>query len=304
MISNEIVLVERADLKEGITIQNIRTEYKHEEIVSLAHSIIKEQGLLQAIIFREVETPPDANGDTENVLEINAGYKRIRAIDYIEKCYPDEHERLFGDGIPCKEKFGTREDAIVTNIVENLQRSDPSESDICRSILTLINTGYTQKEVSEMISKSEDYVSQRMTIMKFGSEKLKKCLDQREIKFSSAFRLAKLFKDDHEKQDSFIKDELDRNDNISLKSVKALMAKEKRALANINKAHIIRGETPQKSEVIAMRAQAQKRIRALNKKGEAVPEGLTTLVALVEWQFSLGSASYTSEDISDMIDKI
>lgn len=285
--SEKIVYYALEDIVTDNQINNIRTTILAAEIAELRESI-QSFGLQNPLTVMESEKILE-DGSVEEVTELVSGRKRLEAIKTI---LAEERDILFPNGIPCIEFRGSVADAILVNAAENLQRSNPSESDICKWIKARVDDGYTQKEVSTFINKSEDYVSQRMCIMSFGSDFLLRCLDSGDIKFSSAYRLAQVFKDDKAAQDVFLNDELKRHGNISLKSVKSAAAN-KKGKSNL----------PTKSEVIAIKHVVERAMYTRHNSGKPSSDLLNVLQLFIDWQFGLGAKKVPVKDITDIIDK-
>lgn len=284
--SEKIVFYELEDIVTDIQIKNIRTGISHSEIAELKESI-QSFGLQNPLTVMESEKVLE-DGSVEEVTELVSGRKRLEAIRTILDA---EREVLFPNGIPCIEFRGSVEDAVLVNAAENLQRSNPTESDICAWIKARVDDGYTQKEVATFINKSEDYVSQRMCIMSFGSDFLSQCLDSGDIKFSSAFRLAQVFKDDHSAQDTFLKEELKRHGNISLKSVRSAVRNKKG-----------KSKLPTKSEVIAIKHVVERAMYERHNNGKPDSDLLKVMQMFIDWQFGLGNKKVPVKDITDIID--
>lgn len=284
--SEAIVFYDLEDIVTDIQIKNIRTSISQAEISELRESI-QSFGLQNPLTVMESEKVLE-DGSVEEVTELVSGRKRLEAIKTI---LAEEREVLFPNGIPCIEFRGSVEDAVLVNAAENLQRSNPTESDICKWIKARVDDGYTQKEVATFINKSEDYVSQRMCIMSFGSDFLSQCLDNGDIKFSSAFRLAQTFKDDHAAQDVFLKEELKRHGNISLKSVRSAVRNKK------NKPKL-----PTKSEVIAIKHVVERAQYERHNAGKPDSDLLKVMQLFIDWQYGLGAKKVPVKDITDIID--
>lgn len=286
---DSLEMYELEDIKTGIHISNIRSTLDLSEVSDLKESIMTF-GLQSPLTVMESEIILD-DGSVEEATELVSGHKRLEAIKLIKKESPQAYVSLFPNGVPCVDFRGSVADAVLVNAAENLQRSNPKESDICKWIKARVDDGYTQKEVSTFINKSEDYVSQRMAIMNFGCDFLHDCLDNGDIKFSSAFKLAQVFKDDHAAQETFLREELKRHGNISLKSVRTAAANKKG-----------KPKLPTKSEVLSIKHVVERAQWERQNAGKPDSDLLKVMQLFIDWQFGLGPKKVPVKDITDIID--
>ena len=146
----QLILVDLSDIHTEVQIKNIR-EYMDSKTISDLADSIKQFGLQNPLTITESELVKE-DGSVEEVTELVSGRMRLEAIKLIKKAYPAEFNNLFSKGIPCIEYRGSLEDAILVNAVENLQRTDPKEGEICKWIFDRVGDGYTQREVANFIN--------------------------------------------------------------------------------------------------------------------------------------------------------
>jgi ParB family chromosome partitioning protein len=118
--------------------ENVRKEYTG--ITELAESI-RQHGLLQPItVF------PD--GDQ---YRVKTGHRRLKAC---QDLYQTEPERFHS--IRCI--ISNAENIAVIQLVENVQREDLSQVDLCNALSALREEGLTLKQIAETMGKTEGYI--------------------------------------------------------------------------------------------------------------------------------------------------
>ncbi len=124
-----------------------RTEFKREEIESLAESI-KAQGIIQPILARPAK---DSDGD----YEIIAGERRWRAAQLAGL-----HE------VPVVIHFIGDQDALEIALIENLQRQDLNVFEEAEAYQHLISDyGNSQEEVAHAVGRSRSHVANTVRLL-------------------------------------------------------------------------------------------------------------------------------------------
>lgn len=131
---------------------NVRQDFDEAEIAELAQSI-RDNGLINAITVK----PPVIDEHGDKTYEVIAGGRRIRAHQWL--C---EHGDDFSM-IDCKISTG---DMWTIQMVENIQRTDLSPREKEAAIIRAIESGMSQKEISEKLSKPLSYISDIMAGIK------------------------------------------------------------------------------------------------------------------------------------------
>ena len=131
---------------------NVSQDFDEAEIAELAQSI-RDNGLINAITVK----PPVVDEHGDKTYEVIAGGRRIRAHQWL--C---EHGDDFSM-IDCKISTG---DMWTIQMVENIQRTDLSPREKEAAIIRAIESGMSQKEISEMLSKPHSYISDIMAGIK------------------------------------------------------------------------------------------------------------------------------------------
>jgi len=127
--------------------QNPRRVFHENELIDLANSI-KEKGILQPIIVREIE-------GSQNAYEVVAGERRWRAAQIAKL-----------DQIPVIKKTLSDVDALEIAIIENVQRSNLSPIEEATGYKNLMDSfNYTQDDLSKVIGKSRSYVANTLRLM-------------------------------------------------------------------------------------------------------------------------------------------
>lgn len=131
---------------------NIRTSHDPESIARLAASI-KGDGLLNQLIVRP--------GENDTFI-IVAGHRRFRALQLLVK----SGDLSIDDLIPCDVQLDNVGDAIVTMLVENLQREDISPMDEAHGYLRLTTEfGYKPKELAAAVGQSQAHINSRLALV-------------------------------------------------------------------------------------------------------------------------------------------
>jgi ParB family chromosome partitioning protein len=120
------------------TKENVRKDYTG--IEELAESI-RQHGLLQPITVY-------ADGDQ---YIVKTGHRRFRAC---QRLYQTEPERFHS--IRCIVSNG--ENIAVIQLVENVQREDLSQVDLCNALSALREQGLTLRQIAETMGKTEGYI--------------------------------------------------------------------------------------------------------------------------------------------------
>ncbi len=150
--------------------KNIRTEYDQNHIRELAESL-KRVGLLQPIMVRKEGTK----------FQIVCGHRRFLAAKYLGWLDIPAIEYSIDDG-----------DADVAKVHENIFRQDLDKIEEAKYYLYLQQKyGYTEKQVSEKINKTQSYVSQHLSILNYGPE-IKDAIKYKKVSFSVARELSKV----------------------------------------------------------------------------------------------------------------
>lgn len=131
---------------------NVRQDFDEAEIAELAQSI-RDNGLINAITVK----PPVIDEHGDKTYEVIAGGRRIRAHQWL--C---EHGDDFSM-IDCKISTG---DMWTIQMVENIQRTDLSPREKEAAIIRAVESGMSQKEIAEKLSKPLSYISDIMAGIK------------------------------------------------------------------------------------------------------------------------------------------
>ena len=191
-----------------IEIHPSRWQYRHtwdqEQMIELARSIQSHGLLNRLLVFR----------DEDGGYELIAGERRLRAAWALALLHGQRYGALAdavaavaaadfwsappslaidqAETIPVELRSGTAADFREIVILENLQRADPSPIEEAEAFQLLIKEdGYTQDSLAKRLSKSQPYVSQRLSLLGL-SEPLKAKMQDGEIGFASARALAGL----------------------------------------------------------------------------------------------------------------
>jgi len=129
----------------------MRNEIPEESILNLIESIIK-YGLIHPITV----TPYGPN------YEVIAGMRRYIAFERMER-----------PTIPCIIMESTNEQTLMRRYIENMERENVNVLDEALFIQTMMETlKLNGKQVAERIGRSDQYVSDRVAVMKYHPGKL------------------------------------------------------------------------------------------------------------------------------------
>jgi ParB/RepB/Spo0J family partition protein len=161
---------------------NARKNFNPDEIAELSKSIA-ENGLIQPITIRLVTTI--TNPDKSIWWEIVTGERRFRACKIAAQVKPELRE------VKCIVREYTDEEVEAIQLAENIHRKDLSPMEECNAYRKLLKYHKTIQRVSEVVGKSENYVSSRMQLISL-EKKLQKCLDEGSLPVAQALIIAKL----------------------------------------------------------------------------------------------------------------
>jgi ParB family chromosome partitioning protein len=152
-----------------------RKLFDHAALDELAKSI-KENGLLQPIVVREVEG--------SSAYMIVAGERRWRAA-----------QQAGLTALPCRVLANMDDDAAyVLSVLENVNRTDMTPSEEAKAFAHLTATGRTPTQVGELFGKTPDYITWRMGILGLADRHLD-MVDKGQISTTVAYYAAKLSAD-------------------------------------------------------------------------------------------------------------
>ena len=123
-----------------------RIDFDKAGLLELAESI-KATGLLQPIIVRPVD----------NRFQIIAGERRWRAHQLSGLSEIDAIIR-------------NSDNSVVESLIENIQREDLSAFEEAAAFKKLLDTGITQKELSQQVGKSRTYIAQKVRLLELGTD--------------------------------------------------------------------------------------------------------------------------------------
>jgi ParB family chromosome partitioning protein len=215
MFDTAIEEVQSDEIKVGINIKNIRTWFDRASIEELSESI-KRDGLMVPIVVI-----PTEDEDGNDIKELVAGERRLRAIQLIQRDDPDFME----DGIPCIMFAGTLHDAKYLNAIENIEREDVDDVDVSAWIFSRVEDGVLQSDIAARLSKSSSWVSQRLTFHQRAADEVKQALRERLIGFIAAYELAKNLSQDE--QIKWVEKSRRLNEKISVEDAKNAGDKDK-----------------------------------------------------------------------------
>ncbi|MEA2029553.1 MAG: ParB/RepB/Spo0J family partition protein [Campylobacterota bacterium] len=157
--------------------ENVRTSMTMTEDDELAESI-QNVGLISPLIVYPVYN--DAKLDYYKVV---SGHRRLKALNIID--YSNEHNkapfRFDASKVKCIVLKDTNPATIKQiQIIENIQRVDLKDFEICQGVIALWNTGRYEKkrDLAQAIGKSESYISKCFNIDKNLDESIKEDLQQ------------------------------------------------------------------------------------------------------------------------------
>lgn len=205
LIKNKEIIDELLDIRSirpaSISVRLCKTNIPSENIKELATSI-REHGLIQSITVR-----PLRGG-----FEIIAGHRRFYAC-----------KLLRWKKIPAKVISFSDKDAFEIQLVENMQRltMDPiEEAEAFRKYILDYGWGGVS-QLAKVISKSEQYVSSRIQILKLPTEIIEQ-ISQENLKVSHALELTPL---NAQKQRTVAREIISKN--LSLRQVREIARQEK-----------------------------------------------------------------------------
>ena len=178
------------DIIQGESVKNIRQTYTDETVEELANGIYAE-GLMNPICVLETQ-----DEDGEVLIELVAGARRLRAIQFIQTTMDDQ---FMIDGIPYTPFEGGISDAIYANAMENLDREDVNVVDLSEWCFDRTEEGISQVDLAKRLNRSENWVSQRVTFWENACDKLKAAARVGLIAWTTAYALSKKKKSEQEK---------------------------------------------------------------------------------------------------------
>jgi ParB family chromosome partitioning protein len=122
-----------------------RKKFDQKKLEELIGSV-KSKGVIDPVTVRPIED--------EDGYKIITGERRYKAALQAEL-----------QEIPCIVKEVSDEEALTLQLIENLQREDLSLIDESAALKRLLDKGYTQAKLAEMIGKSQPYISQALKIL-------------------------------------------------------------------------------------------------------------------------------------------
>lgn len=126
-----------------------RKAFDAPSLVELAESI-KKQGLLQPILVRPIDG---------NKFQLVCGERRLRACKSLDlKTIKAEIRKL------------TNDEVAEIQLIENLQREDLNPIEEAEALQRILERGYTQEQAASMISKSREYVTNKLRLLKLHPE--------------------------------------------------------------------------------------------------------------------------------------
>ncbi|MBQ7204636.1 MAG: ParB/RepB/Spo0J family partition protein [Muribaculaceae bacterium] len=167
---------------------NPRKTFGQDDLEELAANI-KEQGLLQPITVRPVEST-DSDPLADGCYEIVCGERRYRAMCIIG----DEDYK-----VPCIVRIMSDEEAFDAMITENLQRKDVDPMEEAFAFGQLANRGQSTEEIALRFGKTQRFVLDRIKLNKLIPELMMRVKDG-EMAISAALIICKL---DEEEQRKF-----------------------------------------------------------------------------------------------------
>jgi len=173
---------EDIEFHEGI--KNPRDELK--DIEDLAASI-RSVGLQVPLTVLHVDGKNGVGGQKSDHYYLVVGFRRYEAIRRIR----NEDSNAFRT-VEAKRFKGSVAEAQVLNITENVQRSELSPLEVCRSVEILLNLGYKQKEVADKIGKSQSWVSNAIQFRRQATPQLRQAVQEGHISYGFARNIATL----------------------------------------------------------------------------------------------------------------
>lgn len=260
MIKNKEIVDELIDIRSirpaSISVRLCKTSSPSDNIKELASSI-REHGLIQSITVRPLK----------NGFEIIAGHRRFYAC-----------KLLRWKKIPARVTSFSDKDAFEIQLVENMQRMtmDPiEEAEAFRKYILDFGWGGVS-QLARVISKSEQYVSSRIQILKLPTEIIEQ-ISQDRLKVSHALELKPL----SEHQQRMVARDIVSN-NLSLRQVREIARHEKQEYECDQE---INGEEPNydsTSDITDYHRSIHKQIKLLKKTLLSLRISLSRIDSLIE----------------------
>jgi ParB/RepB/Spo0J family partition protein len=182
MFDTQITEILSAEIKANVHIKNIRTVFHHDGIQQLAESIQRD-GLMQPIVVMPAE---DDEGN--NITELVAGERRLRAIRLIQERDPD----FMSGGVPCVYFEGSLHDAKYLNAVENVERENIDDVDLAAWVYRRVTfENVSQTELAEKIHRSASWVNFRIVFHEKATDAVKAAVRDGTLSFTAAYHMAK-----------------------------------------------------------------------------------------------------------------
>lgn len=260
MIKNKEIVDELIDIRSirpaSISVRLCKTSSPSDNIKELASSI-REHGLIQSITVRPLK----------GGFEIIAGHRRFYAC-----------KLLRWKKIPARVTLFSDKDAFEIQLVENMQRMtmDPiEEAEAFRKYILDFGWGGVS-QLARVISKSEQYVSSRIQILKLPTEIIEQ-ISQDRLKVSHALELKPL----SEHQQRMVARDIVSN-NLSLRQVREIARHEKQEYECDQE---INGEEPNydsTSDITDYHRSIHKQIKLLKKTLLSLRISLSRIDSLIE----------------------
>jgi ParB/RepB/Spo0J family partition protein len=168
----------------------------HVEITNPRDELKDIPDLIASLKSVGLQVPLTVKQDPKNdgVFFLVVGFRRHEAIRQIRDSDPNAFKT-----VEVKKFKGSFAEAQVLNITENIQRSELTPMEICKSVEILMNLGYKQKDVAEKIGKSQTWVSNAMQFRRQATPQLQEAVRSGDIPYGFARDLATL--PDNEQRD-------------------------------------------------------------------------------------------------------
>lgn len=201
LMLNDVVIEEAIDIRNikpaAVSVRTSKSSYDDIQIKELASSI-RQHGLIQPITVRPIESG----------FEIVAGHRRFKAC-----------KLLRWRAIPANVRSLSDKDAFEIQLIENIHRMtmDPiEEAEAFKKYILDYGWGGIS-HLSHVISKSEQFVSSRIQLLRLPQEIID-CISQNKLKASHAIEIVNL----NEDEQKFITSTI-INKNISVRSVREIV---------------------------------------------------------------------------------
>lgn len=168
------------EIRVGLNIKNIRTDFPQEGIEQLAESILRD-GLMQPLLVMPTEYEGEA------VTELVAGERRLRAIKLLQERDPSFMDK----GIPCMVFEGGLHEAKYLNALENIERENIDDVDQAAWVFSRCSEGVSQTDLAEHLHRSLSWVNVRVVFHERAVDLLKQAVRDRLISFTKAYHLAR-----------------------------------------------------------------------------------------------------------------